>query len=117
MIPLFSSALVSEDIFEAAKELFTFRLLDLVAVKGKTEGINVYELIGKKGETPEMSAILTKYEQALDSYRGRRFTEAMNLLKDQLSDGPSHTLHTRCASLLQNPPPASWNGIYISTIK
>ena len=112
-----TSILVSEDIFKAAKELFAFRLLDFVAVKGKTEGINVYELIGKKGEKPAMNAIISKYEQALQAYRSRHFEEAMNLLQDQLHDGPSHTLHDRCALLLQNPPPASWDGIYISTIK
>jgi adenylate cyclase len=112
-----TSILVSEDIFEAAKELFQFRLLDLVAVKGKGEGINVYELIGKKGEKREMNTIISKYEQALQAYRNRHFEEAMNLLKDQLHDGPSHTLHARCALLLQNPPPASWDGIYISAIK
>lgn len=112
-----TSILVSEDVFESAKELFTFRLVDLVAVKGKTEGINVYELICKKGEKPEIAAILSKYAQALEAYRSRRFEDAMDLLKNQLTDGPSRTLHTRCAALLQNPPPASWNGIYISVIK
>ncbi|MDR3623624.1 MAG: adenylate/guanylate cyclase domain-containing protein [Chlamydiales bacterium] len=112
-----TSMLVSEDIYESAKELFIFRLLDLVAVKGKTEGINVYELIGKKGEKPEMNEILLKYEQAFKAYQSRNFKEAINLLKDQLSDNPSNTLHARCTLLLQTPPPDSWNGIYISAIK
>jgi adenylate cyclase len=112
-----TSMLVSEDIFEAAKEQFSFRLLDLVAVKGKTEGIKVYELLGKKGEKPAMNEVVSKYEKALEAYRSHRFEEARNLLKDQLHDGPSNTIYTRCALLLQNPPPASWDGIYISTIK
>lgn len=112
-----TSILVSENIFEAAKELFEFRLLDLVAVKGKSEGINVYELIGKKGEKPSMDAIISKYEQALQAYRSRHFEVAMNLLQEQLHDGPSHTLHDRCALLLLNPPPPAWNGIYVSMIK
>lgn len=112
-----TSILVSEDIFEAAKEVFIFRLVDLVAVKGKLEGINVYELIGKKGEKPAMDAIISKYEQALHAYRSRCFEDAMNLLNGQLQDGPSHTLHARCAFFMQHPPPASWDGIYISTIK
>lgn len=112
-----TSILVSENIFEAAKENFVFRLVDLVAVKGKAEGINVYELIGKRGDKPEMNAIISQYEQALQAYRSRRFEEARSLLKEQLNDGPSHTLHARCGLLIQNPPPASWDGIYISTIK
>jgi hypothetical protein len=94
-----------------------FRLLDLVAVKGESEGIYVHELIGKIGEKPAMNAIISKYETAFQAYQGRHFEEARNLLKDQLSDSPSQTLYTRCGFLLQNPPSASWNGIYISTIK
>lgn len=112
-----TSILVSEDIFEAAKETFVFRQVDRVAVKGKTEGVNVYELVSRKGEKPEMDVIVSRYEQALQAYRIQRFEEAMNVLKDQLHDGPSHTLHTRCAFFLKNPPPSSWDGIFISTTK
>lgn len=112
-----TSILVSEDIFEAAKETFVFRQVDRVAVKGKTEGVNVYELVCRKGEKPEMDVIVSRYEQALQAYRIQRFEEAMNVLKDQLHDGPSHTLHTRCAFFLKNPPPPSWDGIFISTTK
>jgi len=112
-----TSMLVSEDIFKATKDFFDFRFLDLVAVKGKTEGINVYELIGKIGENPEMRDVIAKYSQAFQAYRSRHFTEARLLLKDQLGDGPSHTLYTRCSLFIENPPPDSWDGIYISTVK
>jgi adenylate cyclase len=109
--------LVSEAIYESAKEVFAFRLIDRVAVKGTIEGIKVYELIGKKGENPEMNAIITHYELALQAYQNKHFDEAKNLVKDQLHDGPSLTLYTRCLQFLQNPPPPMWNGIYISTSK
>ena len=59
-----TSILVSESIYQAAKEGFVFRLLDFIAVKGKTEGLNVYELIGKKGAKPKMDPIISRYEQA-----------------------------------------------------
>ena len=112
-----SSILVSESIYKSAQEDFIFRLLDFVTLKGETEEIKVYELIGKKGEKLEMTTIISKYEQALHAYRKRLFTEAMNLLKDQLHDLPSRSLHTRCVQFLQNPPPASWNGTFIYTAK
>jgi adenylate cyclase len=110
-----TTMIVSEKIYEDAKELFTFRLLDLVAVRGESEGIDVYELIGKKGERPEMTDTIAKYEKALASYRGRRFQEAVDLLKDQLNDPPSRTLHDRAIAFLQNPPPPGWNGLYSQT--
>ena len=112
-----TSILVSESIYEAASDKFDFRLIDLVAVKGKTEGISVYELIDRKGGKPAMQALIAQYDRALQAYRARHFEEAMNLLKDQLSDGPSYTIYTRCAHFLQHPPPPSWDGIYIATIK
>jgi adenylate cyclase len=112
-----TTILVSESIYKAAQEAFLFRLLDFVVVKGKTEGMWVYELIGKKGEKSEMTTLISTYERALQAYRNRHFAEAMDLLKDQLHDGPSHTLHARSAHFLQNPPPESWNGVYILTEK
>jgi adenylate cyclase len=112
-----TSMLVSESIYKAAHEDFVFRLLDFIVVKGETEPIRVYELIGKKGEKSEMAPVISKYEQALEAYRNRRFAEAMDLLKDQLHDGPSHAIHARCTHFLQNPPPASWNGVYTFTVK
>jgi len=112
-----TSILVSESIYQVAQQEFGFRLLDFVKLKGETEAMSVYELIGKKGEKPEMNPVISKYEQALQVYRKGLFAEAMKLLKDQLSDGPSHTLHARCGSFLKNPPPGEWNGVYIFTVK
>jgi adenylate cyclase len=108
-----TSIIVSENIYKEAQNDFVFRLLDFIMLKGETEKITVYELIGKKGEKAEMSPIIAKYEQALDAYRKRLFTDAMHLLQDQLHDGPSHTLHARCSQFLQNPPPAAWDGSYV----
>ena len=112
-----TSIIASESIFKTAQDDFVFRLLDFVVVKGETAGISIYELIGRKGEKPEMGTIISTYEQALQLYRDRGFQEAMDLLQEQLHDGPSQTLHARCAHLLQNPPPASWNGFYVFTVK
>jgi adenylate cyclase len=112
-----TSILVSENIYEAAKENFLFRLLDFVVVKGKTQGLYVYELIGKKGEKSEMNALISTYERAFEAYRNRHFREAVDLLKSQLHDGPSHSLSARAAHFLQNPPPESWNGTHILTEK
>jgi adenylate cyclase len=112
-----TTILVSENVYKAAQEDFVFRFLDFVVVKGETQGISVYELIGRKAEKSEMNPIIAKYEEAFQAYRNRRFAEAMDLLKDQLHDGPSRTLHARCSDFLQNPPPASWDGLYIFTVK
>ena len=41
-----TSIIASESIFERARQDFDFRLLDIVAVKGKSKAIKVYELLG-----------------------------------------------------------------------
>lgn len=112
-----TSILVSKTIFEATQKNFVFRLIDFIVLKGKTDGIKIYELIGEKGEKPQLDPIISKYEEAFDVYQKRHFANAMDLLKDQLNDGPSMALYNRSAFFLQNPPPDSWNGIYIFTIK
>lgn len=112
-----TSMIVSESIYKAAQENFSFRLLDFIKLKGETEGISIYELLGKKGEKVEMNPIISKYEQALQAYRKGLFAEAMDLLKDQLQDGSSHALHDRCSQFLKNPPPSPWDGAYAFTVK
>jgi adenylate cyclase len=43
------TTLVSESIVEDAKDAFVFRRIDRVAVKGKSRGLDVYELLGAVG--------------------------------------------------------------------
>lgn len=73
--------------------------------------------LGKKGEKSQLNPIISKYEEAFKEYQNRRFANVMDLLKDQLHDGPSKTLYNRSAVFLQSPPPDSWDGIYTFTIK
>ena len=45
-----TSILISESTFEEARAGIVVRPIDWVSVKGRTEGVLVYELIGLKGE-------------------------------------------------------------------
>ncbi len=45
--------LVSEAVYEGAKDEFSFRLVDRVAVKGKHDAVRVYELLGPIGAVDE----------------------------------------------------------------
>lgn len=103
--------LVSEAIHEKAKDYFEFRLLDLVAVKGKKQRTRIYELIGEK--TPGLSPpeYVTAYERAFASYQLGKFDAALDLL-EKMEDGPSRTLELRCRELLESPP-KRWNGVWV----
>jgi adenylate cyclase len=105
-----TSIIASETIFEAAREEFSFRLLDRVAVKGKAKGVRIYELLGPRGPAP---AAVERYEGALALYFARRFDEAMAALAGCGDDRPSAALHERCATLARTPPPATWDGVWV----
>lgn len=112
-----TTILVSGDIADATRTHFVFRHLDRVAVKGKRNGIELYELLGETGSPAIDMAIITQYESALALYRNRRFTEAMNLLITQTHDTPSNVLAARCADFLREPPPETWDGTWVFAFK
>jgi adenylate cyclase len=109
--------LVSEAIFEAAKDEFSFRLVDHVAVKGKHEAVGVYELLGTRGDAKERRAAAEVYERALDLDSKRDFGGAIALLESRQTDGPSRVLLARCKVMLVTPPPEGWNGVFVATSK
>jgi adenylate cyclase len=109
--------MVSEAIEAEAREEFELRRLDRVAVKGKTRGIVVYELLGARGAPDLPLAAARTYEEALDAYFERRFADAIALLEAQLDDPPSKVLHGRCLRLRESPPPEGWDGVFVATSK
>jgi adenylate cyclase len=112
-----TSIIASQSIVEHASEAFDFRLLDIVAVKGKTAAIRIYELLGKKGQAQDRSGLTAAYEAAFAAYLARDFAKALALLQPHEGDGPSAVLCERCRAFLQVPPPADWQGVYVSLSK
>lgn len=100
---------------------FTLRLLDFVAVKGKSEVIRIYELIGeKKDESAEERRFITLYEEALAHYTRREWDEAekkFRTLLSQRNDEASQQMLERIASFRNHPPPPNWQGEYVMTSK
>jgi len=110
--------LVSETIVASAKEDFVFRRIDRVAVKGKTEGIDVYELLGAKGDDIEALPRARRYEEAFAAYLARDFDRAIMLVEPHAKDDPpSAVLAERCRKLAAQPPPASWRGVHVASSK
>jgi adenylate cyclase len=60
--------IVSEKTHDEAGGEFLYRELDTIAVKGKNEGIRIYELLGFYADMLDMT-IYTNYESALELYR------------------------------------------------
>jgi adenylate cyclase len=110
--------LVSETIAEAAKRAFVFRRIDRVAVKGKTKGIDVYELLGRATDEIPRAKLARVYEQAFVAYLAKDFATAEGMLAPQAEDDPpSAVLLARCRHLAEEPPPDGWSGVYVATSK
>ena len=109
--------LASEALVHSVGDEFEFRLVDKVAVKGKTEAVRVYELLGRRGARDTRKDVVTPYERGLAAYFERDFAGALRDLEAIDDDGPSATLIARCRRLIEHPPPEGWDGVYVATSK
>ncbi len=94
---------------------FRVRELDMVAVKGKSEPVRVYELLEQTGiplPTGKEEA-LQRYEQGMSAYKRHQWTEAKAHFEAALEadpeDGPSRLYVTRCDQNMADPPPPDWD--------
>ena len=91
-----TAIIASASVVEKARHRFAFRLLDIVAVKGKSEAIEIYELLGEKGEAGAAHGCVAAYEEAFSAFTRRDFTRALAILERWKEDGPSVALAERC---------------------
>jgi adenylate cyclase len=115
-----TSILVSGSVETEARDRFLFRRLDRVAVKGRREGVEIFELIDRRDERRAAvadRAVVERYERALEAYQMRRFAEALELLRASDDDPPSRVLAARCEHFLSEPPASDWTGIWIAREK
>jgi adenylate cyclase len=101
--------ILSEETRRQAGEAFTFRELDKVRPKGRTEAVLIYELL-----RPEQAALGSEYAKALAEYRAGRFVDAETMfieLAARTHDGPAAAMAARAARYRANPPP-SWDGVH-----
>jgi len=114
--------MISESTFVAAGTAIVARPIDIVAVKGKKQGIRLYELLARASDNDtaavELAAISTR---ALDAYVARRFEEAAaawgEILAERPDDAPAAAMSERALAFAAHPPPADWAGVTVATQK
>jgi class 3 adenylate cyclase/CHASE2 domain-containing sensor protein len=93
--------IVPEATRNALWPLYLTRELDTIAVKGKTEWVRIYELVGYAKDYPDRTLYFT-YEKALALYRKWDYREAGKLWQTQAhEDPPSHVMMYRCLNILK----------------
>jgi adenylate cyclase len=117
-----TSVIASEATLANAGDQLRSRFLDLVAVQGKREPAEVFELFSANGPAdPARDEMLKAYTAGVECYRRRNFEFALEHFKTALKrdpdDRPSQLYRDRCIELLANPPPAEWDGVFVMTHK
>ncbi|GHV94027.1 hypothetical protein AGMMS50293_03470 [Spirochaetia bacterium] len=101
-----------------AQQLY-FRLLDTVAVKGKTRGVKIYTV--KRTLTEAETTAWPLHNQGMELYYRRSFREAAEKFKEVYrllaKDFNAENLYRRCAEYASNPPPAEWDGVEVMKTK
>lgn len=104
------------------KEMFT-RELDAVVVKGKTEPVHIYELIGIHGQVNQKLVEATGlYEEGFRLHLNREWDKAIQKFRQSTKakgkkDKAVDMLIERCEFYKSNPPPENWNGAFVRTHK
>jgi adenylate cyclase len=109
--------LVTENLTNAAPG-FVYREVDKVVVKGRTEGLGIYEPLGKVGEVGETTLQeVDRFHRALGMYRRQRWDEAEEQLKALAYAAPENKLYKiyvkRIAHFREHTPGPTWNGIWV----
>ena len=113
--------LVTENMVKEAPG-FVYREIDKVVVKGRQEGLAIFEPLGRIGEVGETQLQeVDRFHKALELYRKQRWDEAANLLQSLAHAAPASKLYKlylkRIAHFRENPPGPAWNGLWVFTTK
>jgi adenylate cyclase len=106
--------LVSATVRDAAGDDVLFRHIDRVAVKGRRNAIDVYELLE---DTSINHARARRYELALHAYVAGDFAAAAAMFGRARDDAPSRRMAERCRRLAAAPRPAGWDGVHVADEK
>jgi adenylate cyclase len=91
----------------------TTRLIDLVRIKGKTEPVEIYQVLGRKGLP------LTKAQEAfakgIELYRLGEFEKAGEYFNKGVDMDPLCSVFLdRCIYFKETPPAKDWDGVWVS---
>src|SRR5262249_3268357 len=96
-----TEVIISESTYHQPGPAIVARPLDWVVVKGKTEPVLIYELLGLRGEVdPAAEELAALYGEALAAYRREDWAAAISLFEQVLrlrpDDPPTRLMITRC---------------------
>jgi adenylate cyclase len=118
-----TEVILGEAARQAAGDAIVVRQLDVVAVYGRQESIEIYELLALADGSAPAGAFdwVATYEAGLDSYRACDWSMAIGLFEATIAarghDPASETMIARCRGFIESPPAADWRGILVAQAK
>src|SRR5438105_9906704 len=111
--------LVGASAAELVRDEFHLRSVAREQVKGKTKPVDVLTLVGARGESVDLEFLkwLETYEEALEKFRARDFTEAKILFSRFLEFYPDDLLAkmylNRALEYEKAPPDEAWDAVEV----
>ncbi len=111
--------LIGATVAELVRDEFHLRSVARVQVKGKSKPVDVFSFVGARNEEvdPQFLKWLASYEEGLEKFRSRDFTEAKILFSRFLEFYPDDLLAKmyldRALEYEQQPPEEAWDAVEV----
>jgi adenylate cyclase len=122
--PLYGCVIViGERTAEDARSEFLMRELDWILAKGATKPMTVYQPIAPRdAATAAQRDLVARFAVALEHYRARRFADARRIWEKLAAEfepapSPSSIMAERARHFVSEPPPTSWDAVFVLTSK
>lgn len=116
--------IVISDVTAATVPDYALLELDLIAVKGKNTATRIYALLGDDvvAQSESFRTLLERHEEMLRTYRAQQWDRAIELGHECAVLNPEleyyyDLYHRRIDHYVEDPPPADWDGLFISRSK
>ena len=113
--------LISQNTYQALKDQYPVRELDLIRVKGRGEPVAVYQVLEIGEDAKDAGVACDLFAAGLASYRAREWSEAAHCFREALAacaeDNPSRLFLDRSEHYLATPPDDAWDGVWSLTEK
>ena len=114
---------IGEDTYARVQDLAVIEL-DLIAVKGKTEAVRIFTLLGDADlkASSEHQTLAARHGDMIKAYRSQEWGTARSLIKEcRTLDGSLETLYELYEERLDifeaDPPGPEWDGVFVATSK
>ena len=111
--------LISQNTLDMSRDTYRTRQVDAVIVKGKTEPVQIYEVLDYHTEEsfPHMRDVLELFRSGLDLYHQRQWDKAIAEFEHGLElhphDKAAQLYIERCHAMKLTPPPDGWAGVWV----